>query len=82
MDKDGLFHFRIKNPEFNEEDMRPSQTQSEQKHGHRTKRHVQSKIDQLKEDNRVAYVREQRYLTRNKRKYLPDLYEGKINTLI
>lgn len=76
LDKDGLFHFRIQNPEFYEEDMRPSQTA-----GHRTKRHVLSKIDQLKADNRVAYVREQRYLTRNKRKYLPEISERQIEEL-
>jgi len=61
IDKDGLYHFRIKNPQFLEEDMHPTQV------GHRTKRHVENKIDEINNDNRVEYVMLQHYLERQKR---------------
>ena len=61
IDKDGLYHFRIKNTQFLEEDMHPTQV------GHRTKRHVENKIDEINNDNRVEYVMLQHYLERQKR---------------
>lgn len=62
IDRNGLFHFRINNPQFLEEDMHPTQIGP-----HRTKRHVDSQIDKLRGDNRVEYVVPQEYLERNKR---------------
>ena len=61
--EDSLFHFRIN-------DM-PTQVNNEissfQSHRHRTKRHVENKIDMLRQDDRVELVFPQQYLIREKR---------------
>ncbi len=71
LDEDGLYHFRIKNPYFDEEDMHPTQIGHDQKH-HRAKRHIEDRIEKLRNDDRVIYVEPQEYLIRQKRLYLDD----------
>ena len=67
LDENGLFHFRIKNPELYEGDMEPSQMVSDGHH--RRKRHVENKIENMRNDDRVVWVEAQRYLKREKRNY-------------
>ncbi len=69
LDNDGVFHFRIKEHDFNQEDMRPTQIGENNKH-HRIKRHIEDKIEKIRNDDRVVYVEPQEYLNRQKRRDL------------
>lgn len=63
--EDSLFHFRINDMPMQENDEISSS--SSKSHRHRTKRHVDNKIDLLRQDDRVELVFPQQYLTREKR---------------
>lgn len=66
-----MFHFKLKNVPFESDDMIPIQygTKSNKTHS-RTKRHVYTKIDVLRRDDRVEYVLPQYYLSRHKRRWI------------
>jgi subtilisin family serine protease len=60
-----LFHFKLSNVPYESEDMIPDQYGSSAR---RSKRHVYTKIDMLRRDDRVEYVLPQYYLSRHKRR--------------
>ena len=64
--EDRLFHFRMTNVPYDGDDM----SQLKRKRKRRSKRHVDNKLDLLKQDDRVDFVLPQKLLKREKRAFL------------
>lgn len=77
----GLYHFRIRNPEFYESDMDPNQI-GVSKRGHRTKRHVDDRLENIKRDDRVEFILPQKRLAVDKRDFGSDSFEENFNDLL